>query len=274
MGKRFYIHTRSFLAIIGFILIGTQVSAQVSDDSIFKKLDTLVSLQDEDSYDDDTETENAVEAASDTAVFNDKSLLQYSTPDSFDYRGVVPSTITKLKSQDAFWYADKNFQEKPKDDKGIEFGYSSVFDTFLWIFIIAGFIAFLVYYLANSNAGIFRRNVKIKPDEDSDELPEDIFAINYNKEIDKAVNNDNYRLAVRLQFLKLLRNLADRQMIQYTQDRTNFDYLLQLNKSYIYNDFFRLTRHYEYSWYGLFGVDKQTYEKVKIDFEKIYTKLH
>ncbi len=91
----------------------------------------------------------------------------------------------------------------------------------------------------------------------------DIFAINYQKEIDKAVGMNNYRLAVRLMFLRLLRNLSDKNIIQYKQDSTNFDYMMQLRSTGMYPDFFRLTRNYEYSWYGQFDIDKEKYSSLK-----------
>ena len=80
---------------------------------------------------------------------------------------------------------------------------------------------------------------------------EDIFAINYQKEIDKAAQQGNYRLAVRLLFLRILKNLSQKNIIRYTQDKTNLDYLVQLHATRYYSDFFRITRNYEYSWYGL-----------------------
>ena len=103
---------------------------------------------------------------------------------------------------------------------------------------------------------------------------DDIFAINYQKEIDKAVGMSNYRLAVRLMFLRLLRNLSDKKIIQYKQDSTNFDYMMQLRSTTIYPDFFRITRNYEYSWYGQFDIDKEKYSIIKKEFENFETKLN
>ena len=96
---------------------------------------------------------------------------------------------------------------------------------------------------------------------------DNIFEINYQKEIDKAVSKGNYRFAVRLMFLQLLKNLSDKQVIHYRQDSTNFDYLLQLHQTRHYQDFFRLTRNYEYSWYGQFDIDPDTFSLIRKDFE-------
>ena len=136
----------------------------------------------------------------------------------------------------------------------------------LWLVIIGGFITFLLIYLANSNVVLFRKSITITEEEPGVETG-DIFNINYQKEIDRAAGSGNYRLAIRLMFLRLLRDLADRNLIQYKQDNTNFDYMMQLQRSPVYNGFKRLARNYEYSWYGQFDIDIEKYTLIKSEFE-------
>ncbi|HZI53380.1 MAG TPA: hypothetical protein VFD56_06750, partial [Chitinophagaceae bacterium] len=147
------------------------------------------------------------------------------------------------------------------------------FQTLLWFIIIGGFAAFLILYLYNSNVGLFRKSSIIAAEE-SDSETGDIFAINYQREIDKSVASGNYRLAVRLMFLRLLKNLSDKNIIQYKQDNTNLDYLMQLQTGGMYADFFRLTRNYEYCWYGQFEIDKEKFTVIKKDFDSFDRKLY
>ena len=63
--------------------------------------------------------------------------------------------------------------------------------------------------------------------------------------------------------------MAERNIIRYKQDNTNLDYLSQLSTTTYYNDFFRITRNYEYSWYGHFDVNENAYHVIKKDFEHI-----
>jgi hypothetical protein len=115
-------------------------------------------------------------------------------------------------------------------------------------------------YLAATDVHLFRKkSVPVSNKEEEDEISEDIFAINYQKEIDKAAAQGNYRLAVRLLFLRLLKNMSDKNVISYKQDKTNSDYLMQLSSTNYYQDFFRITRYYEYSWYGKFEVSNEAY---------------
>jgi len=87
------------------------------------------------------------------------------------------------------------------------------------------------------------------------------------------VNAGDYRLAIRLMFLRLLKQLSQKKIIEYKQERTNFDYLSQLHATGFYNDFFRLTRNYEYTWYGKFEVSGETFGIIKSEFENFDRKL-
>ena len=199
-------------------------------------------------------------------------------PDSIHSLQFPDSLLKKLQRDDDFWYVNYPFEKKEEDaeiDTGTPLTETPLFQTLLWIAIIGGFAAFVIIYLANSNVGLFRkRNNVISSDEEMEAETDNIFEINYQKEIDRAVSKGNYRFAVRLMFLRVLKNLSDKQVIQYKQDRTNFDYLLQLHQTRHYHDFFRLTRNYEYSWYGQFDIDPDKFSLIRKDFENFDNKLN
>ncbi len=191
-------------------------------------------------------------------------------------RQVPDSVIRNLQQEDDFWYANTTIEkEKPKQEKK-EFRYegSPAWVTrVLWVVIVGLFLSVLVYYMAES--GLFRRRRSI-PDVavsgDPEQMPEDIFAIQYQKEIDKAVAIGDYRLAVRLQYLRLLKHMAEKNIIRYQQDRTNMDYLMQLHTTGYYHDFFRITQHYEYSWYGHFTVSLLAYQLITAEVKNFENK--
>lgn len=205
----------------------------------------------------------------------------------FVLRQLPDSALQDLKKDKAFWYADSLFRRQqratqatgsPKADttwsesvpsrRYEPVAERSWFQTLLWIVIIGGFAAFMGIYLANSNVRLFgKKQTRLNTADEEEPEMDDIFAINYQKEIDKAANSGNYRLAIRLMFLRLLKNLSEKNIIQYKHDRTNLDYLMQLSTTQYYKDFFRITRNYEYSWYGKFPVSDDVYKVIKNDFE-------
>jgi hypothetical protein len=201
-------------------------------------------------------------------------------PDSLQQRKLPDSVLQRLNKDDNFWYVNYVFEKEANERKKKElkstapFTEGPLFQTILWLVIIGGFAAFVIIYLSNSNVGLFRKKSKpMLTDEQMEADTDNIFEINYQREIDRAVSNGNYRFAVRLMFLRQLKNLSDKNVIQYKPDRTNFDYLLQLHPTKYYHDFFQLTRNYEYSWYGQFDIDPQKFGLIRKDFENFDSKL-
>jgi hypothetical protein len=43
---------------------------------------------------------------------------------------------------------------------------------------------------------------------------------------------------------------------------------MQLQPTAYYRDFFRVTRHYEYSWYGEFNVSADAYSIIRHEFDQ------
>ncbi|HSU27515.1 MAG TPA: hypothetical protein VLJ68_03980 [Chitinophagaceae bacterium] len=188
--------------------------------------------------------------------------------DTVQLRQVPADRIKKMKGDKDFWYADLelNRENQKTKSRGSIFG-RAWFQVLLWIVIIGGFAAFLMVYLSGSQVGLFRKKRgSILNDEDIG-ITENIFEINYQKEIDKAVREGNFRLAIRLMFLRTLKKLSDKNVIEYKQERTNLDYLLQLQSTNYYTEFFRITRNYEYSWYGLFDINEDIYGRIRKDFD-------
>jgi hypothetical protein len=191
--------------------------------------------------------------------------------DSFQMRTLPISVIKKMQDDDDYWYANaelKKAKSKKQDAEYIPISKRNWFQTILWLIIIASFAGFIIWWLADSNVSLFRKKAKaVKGDADGGVAMEDIFAINYQQEIDRAARQENYRLAIRLMFLRLLKNLSERNIIQYDQVKTNLDYLSQLQPTRYYKDFFRITRNYEYSWYGHFEINEQAYRIIRKDFD-------
>ena len=193
--------------------------------------------------------------------------------DTIDLRHVPSSIVDSLKNDDAFWYANAKL-EKKKEEPQRNNGMPKWLKTLTWVIVIGAFVAALIWYLVTSNILIFtKRQKQISSFKQEEAVSEDIFNINYQREIEKAINAENYRFAIRLMFLKLLKNLSNKNIIQYRQERTNFEYLSQLFSTGYYNDFFRLTRNYEYTWYGKFEVSPEAFGTIKTEFENFDRKL-
>lgn len=257
-----------FVLLAAGLLLFTYVSgAQTTEDSIAMSIGPV-----HDSLQYDEEEYKTTDPEDERERFREKAAA-----DSFSVkeRQLPAGHAEKLKKDKDFWYADAELKEKEEpaeEQDSVEYvplGQRSWVQTLLWIIIIGGFAGAIMWYLAESNVGLFRKKrTATGAGPEGDEMPGDIFAINYQKEIDKATGQGNYRLAVRMMYLRLLKELSEKNIIQYQQDRTNLDYLLQLNPTPHYPHFFRLTRHFEYSWYGHFEVEPQAYRVIAKEFDQ------
>jgi len=230
-------------------------------------------------------------------LFNTKS--ENDKPENFQVRSVDRQKIDSLKKLDAFWYADSAFGSKgqkiilssdstgkgqsiqkrqpiQKNEKGeeeeiaIRTGWLNT-NVLLIILLLA--LGAIIFFLVKNNI-VGRKMAQSPAEAEQPAESENIFDINYQKEIDKAIAGKNYRLATRLMFLRVLKVLATQSIIQYKQDRTNLDYLMQLHSSKYYNEFFRLTRNYEYVWYGKFDLSPEAFIIIRNEFENFDRRLN
>lgn len=88
---------------------------------------------------------------------------------------------------------------------------------------------------------------------------EDIHAIAFEAAIRDALQNGNYRLAVRLLYLQNLKLLSDRNMIAWQPNKTNTDYWREITNSQLQQSFKKVTGIFEYAWYGSHAVTKDDY---------------
>jgi hypothetical protein len=206
---------------------------------------------------------------------NDQSDNTPQEPDTIELRAVPAEKVNELKKDDDFWYADSAFNHERIKESTSTTTYHPQrrwLSLPMLVAILLLFMAIIVFFLFKSNVVAGRRS-PIKTDEEELAETEDIFSINYQKEIDKAIRDKNYRLATRLLFLRLLKTMDEKHIIRYKQELTNFDYLMQVFQTGYYKDFFRLTRNYEYAWYGNFEVSEQTFSLIRNDYENFQQKL-
>ena len=253
-----------FISVLLFCLLqffALQLNAQYDTTEVIEQVQPEP-LPEEGEYTDDEETDDEGVYFKDKDQYDSLLVTQRNVPDS---------AKKAMQKDDAFWYAnaeiEKVKEEKANNKKYIPLGQQTWVKTLFWIIIIGVFAAVIMWFLAESNIGLFRKKNKIVKAEEEEFATEDIFSINYQKEIDKAAAQANYRLAVRLMFLRLLKNMSEKNVINYKQDKTNFDYLLQLHSTNYYKDFFRITRNYEYTWYGQFEINEEAYKIIRNDFD-------
>ena len=102
---------------------------------------------------------------------------------------------------------------------------------------------------------------------------ENIHTIDFNEAIQQAVDDKNYRLAVRLLYLQSLKILADKGTIDWRIDKTNYAYGQELAGQPFQQSFLTLTREFEYNWYGNRAASPKEFESIRQTFSDFNRQL-
>ncbi len=209
----------------------------------------------------------------------DSTALYDSTP--LAGRMVPDSLVQQLKQDEAFWYVDKDLQQKKRQEKKqqpsnwwqrmleglLDFISNPIIRQLLFYGVIFLFVLGVAWFLINNQMNILGRSKqRIRPLRTTDTNEETTIHADLDKALGNAETAGAYRLAIRLRYLQLLKRLSELQLIQYREDATNMEYLTQLYGHSGYPLFFSLTRHYEYAWYGEALVTRDIYNRLSADF--------
>ncbi|MEC5393723.1 DUF4129 domain-containing protein [Bergeyella sp. RCAD1439] len=133
--------------------------------------------------------------------------------------------------------------------------------------VITGLVIyFLVRYFYGKQGGWFwgRKNATVVSE--GQVLDENIHEINFPEQILAYERKGDFRRAVRYQFLYVLKKMTDRGVLEWMPDKTNRDYVEELAGHPKQRDFARLSRVFDYVWYGEFSLERSQYEKYAADF--------
>ncbi len=135
------------------------------------------------------------------------------------------------------------------------------------ILVILFVVYLIVRMIINKEGGwIFSRSSKkIKVTEN---VEENIHSIDFKSIVKDAIAGKNFRVAIRYYYLWLLKSLSDREIIEWDIEKTNSDYLHEIQDTMLQKDFRFLSYVYEYSWYGEFELTEEDFNKAQNAFLK------
>ncbi|MFN4146252.1 MAG: DUF4129 domain-containing protein [Runella sp.] len=193
----------------------------------------------------------------------EQRLNKYRNDRDYDYsRDVIPPDNPVARFWDWLMKKISNFFR------------SDSYDSF-WQYVILATVAGLALWLlykAEFVGGLFGRT----PTEDSlsyKRIAENIHELDFDSLIAQALDQKNYRLAVRLYYLKTLKLLSDKEFINWQPTKTNHAYLQELAPSSLQEPFRNLTLQFEYIWYGEFEVNETTFGILKTEFQHFAQKI-
>jgi len=205
---------------------------------------------------------NNEEFTVDVRILSDDVLEKYKNDPDFDYEGgpkEADDWITKLKNwinqQLAILRSSKT--------------YSTLLDFLYYGLMIAALILIIRGLIKADRRGLLFG--KINSNEvKMIESEEDISQINFDELIAAAAQRKDYKLAVRYLFLKSLKLLSEKEIIELRNNKTNYQYLSEIKNNRISSAFQIATSRFEWIWYGDFPVDDNVMKSSQKDFNELF----
>jgi hypothetical protein len=231
---------------IGLLFISNLLFAQVTE--------AVAEASDETSVGEELTQGDADSSSVKARLFPEESVRQLREDESLDYR--EPPTVAESLWDRFLRYIGELISDMI--NSATETSWGQLFSYFLGVVLLVVIIllilrvdAFKVLYSA-SNAPTTKYNV----------FDENIHEMDFDREIEAAVNLKDYRRAVRLLFLHALKLLSDRNHISWEQGKTNHDYVAEVREETLRKWLHQLSFYFDYAWYGNFVISKQMFEKV------------
>lgn len=146
--------------------------------------------------------------------------------------------------------------------------------TTFWTIVIIVSIAIILFFAfryMGKTSGIWSKSDKDNLNFESLQ-EENIHEINFEEKIAQALSTHNYRLAIRLRYLYILKILDDRGVIQWQSGKTNHDYILEVHargNEQSYALFRQISHAFDFAWYGEHESTLEDYNEVKILFDQL-----
>lgn len=133
--------------------------------------------------------------------------------------------------------------------------------------IIAAIVIIVLLLLKNNIRSLFYGK-SAEADLEFSDLKENIHLIDFEALIAESLANKDFRKAIRLHFLRTLKDLSDRELIKWKIDKTNHDYSMELSNSKYSSRFNELALLYDHVWYGDFKINEEKYNLLSKKFKE------
>lgn len=141
----------------------------------------------------------------------------------------------------------------------------------LWVAvaIVVGILAYFIFKALRKPRSKKIRRARITEDVSPVEIPL--------SELDRALQEylkaKEYRKAVRILFLYVLKQLGEKELIVWKKEKTNHHYYNELISKGLSEHFGRIATVYEWVWYGERHPDDKIYQRIDADFRDYLRKI-
>lgn len=245
------------LLFCGSLFVQAQKSTQI--DTVNFQEDLKDIIQEKTDTQKDTIIYNKSTAISTERVFVDDIKKKYNTKE-FEYK------------------EDTSVKKEKKPSKPSNFSFLSFFSGFMttiFPFLLGAFVIFVILKsVLGIDANFWKSKNKARVQAKQLVFEEkDINDIDLDELLQKAIHQNDYRLAIRYYYLITLKKLANKKLIEYHKDKTNSEYLFEIENSQTKNHFAYLSYVYSYVWYGEFPIDQNSFKIAQNKYQSFLNSL-
>lgn len=190
--------------------------------------------------------------------FDEQAISAYSKQKAFIYDDVPPKTTSLWER---FWLWIWKMINALLSGK-----VSGTIIKYVLIAIVIAVIVFAAIKLIGLDYKLLAKKSKVLEVPFAESL-ENIHEIDFDEQLAIAMQNRNYRLVVRLLYLKTLKKLTDQHLIDWQPEKTNQDYVAELTDKPYHQEFAALTNQFEYVWYGEFYINEASFNIIQQSFQ-------
>ena len=147
-----------------------------------------------------------------------------------------------------------------------------------WILIGIGavLLGYLIYKIIDNNSR--RRDKKIENITYEEEVEEHVDAVELPKselelKLAAALKDNNFREAIRIYFIFIIKELREKNWINWERKKTNTLYLYEMRERSQYSIFSQSVMIFELIWYGKQEISKEDYSKLEPLFKKMLNEI-
>lgn len=170
-------------------------------------------------------------------------------------------------------------EKKPEDTSSKDWNFdmsggATVLKVILFTVIILA-LAFIIYKLLG---GTFVRNRKIGENKvfTIEDIEERLHESDLDRLLREALSKGDFRLAVRIYYLAIIKELSVKEWIRWKKDKTNREYLNEMiaRKPDLYNGFRETTLAFERVWYGDLEIKESEYNMLSPRFRNFIDSIN
>ncbi|MFZ5552922.1 MAG: hypothetical protein ACOZCO_07385 [Bacteroidota bacterium] len=160
-----------------------------------------------------------------------------------------------------------NMEDRSSPDVSVPSGLGGLFQVLL----IGGLIAAVIFILYKILTGASLKGRKKVGPVEEDEQPEQVELPKSELELllEKALKENNFREAVRIYFIFIIKSLKEKNWITWEKKKTNQYYLLEMRDRMQYQTFSKSIMIFEVVWYGKRELTPSEYAQVEPFFKEL-----